>query len=195
MFYGGEGGMSNSALGNGFKRMVMVCTAIILMYDHNVMATENNPNNVELMKIQKGAEAGYPAMQFYLADHYRNKPQPTSEDTKNMMYWYEEAAKQGHAPAHSMLAYFFSGKLGIDYTKVNNPKYKEYVKRHIENLEKHQVPIDYVKAYAHYLLAENMKSGYGGSRKVLAKNMTQEQVEDAKNAAKNWEQQYYHKGE
>ncbi len=181
--------------GNGFKKMVMLCTAIILMYGHNVMATENNPNNVELMKIQKGAEAGYPAMQFYLAEHYRNKPQPTSEDTANMMYWYEAAARQKNIDAHYMLAYFFGGKLLIDPTKIDNPKYKEYVIRHIEYLEKHQVPTDYVKTYTHSLLAEDMKSGFAASRKTLSLHMTREQVEDAKKAAKNWKQQYYNKGE
>lgn len=187
--------MINIGLSDGFKRGVMLCTAIILIYGYDVMATENinKPDNAKIAELKKLAESGDFSAQYELATYYQSKIRPTAEDTANMIYWYEIGAKNpieknGSTDAHWRLGSLYCGELCLPQIVVTDSEdRKEFVKQYNEEIERHHIKPNYVKAYLHFKLAEEpWKMNYNDKLRKLAANMTNEEIELAEQIAKQW---------
>jgi hypothetical protein len=100
-----------------------------------------------------------------------------------MIALYEESARLGDKDAHVELASLYCGGLCIPpHGEGENDTDREYRRRY----EHSGVPVDYVKAYTHFLLAEDLKGHYGYQLDLLTQRMTDEDVAHARREASDW---------
>lgn len=105
-----------------------------------------------------------------------------------MIHGYEEAARKGHKGAHSELARQYCGRSCIfSFEQPKNDADREYIRRYGSSI----VPVDYIKAYMHFLLAKDGKNNQRDRLKKLAVRMTKEEITQAQQLANEWKQNYY----
>ncbi|MEZ5692022.1 MAG: hypothetical protein R3D71_10225 [Rickettsiales bacterium] len=101
---------------------------------------------------------------------------------------YIEGAKMGNSDSHVALAEVFCGE--VCFTPNDNlpDERKEKLLKAFKWRSSLGVKTSYVKAYAHFLLADNFKISYRKTRKSLEKHMTKEEIDKANSLTHIWQE-------
>jgi hypothetical protein len=100
---------------------------------------------------------------------------------------YLNGAKYGNTHAHLYLAKLLCGDVCVksDLRGLPEGTLKALQKRR-ELIKELDIQPDFVRAYAHYMLADDFKSGFEGSRQKLEEHMNDTQIRTAKRLASAW---------
>jgi hypothetical protein len=157
------------------------------------------PDSFNISDVKKMALGGDVQAQLMMAGYYYQMKNPTKEDSVQMIYWYERAArnssivKYGDFGAHEQLAFFYCGELcqptPYRIKKVDKPDFKAFAEETSATLKRHNIDQDLVKAYLHYTLANRApkRDIYDAEIDVLKAKMWKQEIKKAEQLADLWQ--------
>lgn len=170
-----------------------------------VASSDNHKKNQEMNKVKlitkellERADTGDVQAQMEIAGYYYDKTSPSKSDSTEMIYWYERAAKnssrdnRGDTGAHEQLGRLYCGEICLispyRIKKIAREDFQQIAEQRNAAIQRHHIEPDYIKAYAHYILANlaPKRDIFSSDLKKIAAQMQEKEIQQAKSMANNW---------
>jgi len=123
-----------------------------------------------------------------------------TEEEKRMIYHFEDHsyipfdhylddAKRGSSFTHLYIAKVYCGEVCFTPAPNANTQSRQLNAHMLKEINRHGILPDYKLAYAHFILADNFKVGYGFYRKMISPKLTEDELSEAKALARKWKKE------